>query len=142
MQRTGSRIRFATLIIVITLIPTTRTALSGRAQQGASVQNEPKVTVPGVVKNYIPVTDAMLRNALAADWLMIRRDYQATNYSPLAEITTDNVKNLHLQWSWAMVDGGPDPRPSGATTQAAPIVHNGEIYLNNFANFLQAIDGR
>ena len=33
------------------------------------------VTVAGTVQNYIPVTDAMLRNPDPADWLMIRRDY-------------------------------------------------------------------
>jgi alcohol dehydrogenase (cytochrome c) len=30
----------------------------------------------------------------------------------------------------------------GGTTQAAPIAHNGTIFLNNAANVLQAIDGK
>jgi alcohol dehydrogenase (cytochrome c) len=38
--------------------------------------------VAGEVKNYVPVTDAMLRNPDPGDWLMIRRDYKATYYSP------------------------------------------------------------
>ena len=41
------------------------------------------ITVAGEVKNYVPVTDAMLRNPDPGDWLMIRRDYRASNYSPL-----------------------------------------------------------
>ena len=41
------------------------------------------LTVAGEVKNYVPVTDAMLRNPAAGDWLMIRRNYQAWSYSPL-----------------------------------------------------------
>ena len=35
------------------------------------------LSVTGVVKNYVPVTDEMLRNPDPADWLMIRRNYQA-----------------------------------------------------------------
>jgi alcohol dehydrogenase (cytochrome c) len=92
------------------------------------------VTVAGEVKNYVPVTDAMLRTPEAGDWLMIRRDYHASNYSPLNQITTDNVRDLRLQWVWAMNEGG--------ANQPAPIVHNGIIYLNNPGNVMQAINGR
>ena len=92
------------------------------------------ITVAGEVKNYVPVTDAMLRSPDAGDWLMIRRDYRASNYSTLNQITRDNVKNLRLVWSWAMNEGG--------TNQPAPIVHNGVIYLNNPGNIIQALDGK
>ncbi|MES1254605.1 MAG: PQQ-binding-like beta-propeller repeat protein [Acidobacteriota bacterium] len=92
------------------------------------------MTVAGEVKNYVPVTDAMLRNPDPADWLMIRRDYHASDYSPLNLITADNVQDLRLQWMWAMTDGG--------FNQPAPIVHDGIIYLNNPGNVLQALDGR
>jgi PQQ-dependent dehydrogenase (methanol/ethanol family) len=92
------------------------------------------ITVAGEVKNYVPVTDAMLRNPDPGDWLVIRRDYRASNYSPLNQITRDNVKNLRLVWSWAMNEGG--------TNQPAPLVHNGIIYLNNPGNIIQALDGK
>ena len=92
------------------------------------------ITVAGEVRNYVPVTEAMLRNPDPGDWLMIRRDYRASNYSPLTQITRDNVKNLRLVWSWAMNEGG--------TNQPAPIVHNGVIYLNNPGNTIQALDGK
>jgi alcohol dehydrogenase (cytochrome c) len=92
------------------------------------------ITVAGEVRNYVPVTDAMLRSPDPGDWLMIRRDYRASNYSPLNQITRDNVKNLRLVWSWAMNEGG--------TNQPAPIVHNGVIYLNNPGNIIQALDGK
>ena len=92
------------------------------------------ITVEGEVKNYVPVTDAMLRNPDPADWLMIRRDYHASDYSPLTQITADNVKDLRLQWIWAMNEGG--------ANQPAPIVHNGVIYLNNPGNVMQALDGK
>src|SRR2546427_1727876 len=54
---------------------------------------QPKgITVSGEVKDYTPVTDAMLRDPNPNDWLMIRHDYHASNYSPLNQITRDNVK--------------------------------------------------
>lgn len=90
--------------------------------------------VAGQVKNYVPVTDEMLRNPDPADWLMIRRNYQAHSYSPLDSITTANVRNLRLEWVWAMNDGG--------ANQPTPIVHNGIIYLANTSNTVQALDGR
>jgi alcohol dehydrogenase (cytochrome c) len=95
------------------------------------------ITVPGEVKNYVPVTDAMLRNPDPADWLMIRRDYKANYYSTLNQITTQNVNDLRLVWSWAMQEG-----PGGTGNQPAPIVHGGVLYLNNMGNVLQALDAK
>jgi alcohol dehydrogenase (cytochrome c) len=90
--------------------------------------------VAGEVKNYVPVSDEMLRHPDPGDWLMIRRNYQAQSYSPLDSITTANVKNLRLEWVWAMNDGG--------ANEPTPIVHNGIIYLANTSNTVQALDGR
>jgi alcohol dehydrogenase (cytochrome c) len=106
--------------------------LGGRAE--APVPPTPRgLVVAGEVKNFTPVTDAMLRSPDPGDWLMIRHDYHANNYSPLNQITTQNVKDLELQWVWAMNEG---------TNQPAPVVHNGVMYLNNPGNIVQAIDAR
>ncbi len=94
------------------------------------------LTVAGEVKNYVPVTDAMLRNPDPADWLMIRRDYKAHSYSTLNQITAQNVYDLRLVWSWAMQEGG------ATGNQPAPIVHNGVLYVNNTGNVLQALDAK
>jgi alcohol dehydrogenase (cytochrome c) len=75
----------------------------------------------------------MLRNPDPSDWLMIRHDYHASDYSTLNQITTQNVKDLQLQWVWAMNEG---------TNQSAPIVHNGVMYINNPGNIVQALDAR
>jgi alcohol dehydrogenase (cytochrome c) len=90
------------------------------------------LSVTGEVKNYVPVTDAMLRNPPAGDWLMARRNYQAWSYSPLDEITRSNVKELKLAWSWAMNEAG--------ANQTMPLVHNGIMYLGNTGNTVQALD--
>jgi alcohol dehydrogenase (cytochrome c) len=106
--------------------------LGGRAE--ARIPATPRgLTVPGEVKNYTNVTDAMLRNPDPADWLMIRRDYHANDYSPLTQINASNVKDLELQWVWAMNEG---------TNQEAPVVHNGTMFINNPGNIVQALDAR
>src|SRR5579883_696466 len=103
-----------------------------------AVRQPPRgITVAGLVKNYVPVTDAMLRNPDPADWLMIRRDYKANDFSPLNPITTQNVGDLRLVWSWAMQEG-----PGGTGNQPAPIVHGGVLYVNNMGNVLQALDAK
>jgi PQQ-dependent dehydrogenase (methanol/ethanol family) len=92
------------------------------------------VTVQGTVKNYVPVTDDMLRNQDLGDWLMARRNYQGWSHSPLTQITRDNVKDLQLVWSWGMNEGqGNEP---------SPLVHNGVLYLVNIQNVVQALDAR
>src|SRR5436190_18310385 len=91
---------------------------------GAAAPETPVgVTIAGEVPNYVPVTDAMLRKQDDGDWLMIRRDYHATDFSPLKEITPANVKDLLLVYMHPMKEPG--------SNQPAPIVHNGIIYLTN-----------
>jgi alcohol dehydrogenase (cytochrome c) len=104
----------------------------GRGGQGAGPVG---VTVTGEVKNYVPVTDEMLRNPDPGDWLMARRNYHGWSYSPLTQVTRDNVKELQLAWVWAMNDGG-------GASESMPLVHNGILYLINTTNILQALDAR
>ncbi len=92
------------------------------------------LTVAGEVKNYVPVTDAMLRDPDPGDWLMARRNYQGWSYSPLSQITRENVGRLTLAWVWAMNEGG--------WNEPMPLVHNGIVYLANTGNVIQALDGR
>jgi alcohol dehydrogenase (cytochrome c) len=107
---------------------------SAGAQQPAKPAGPTGVVVAGTVPSFVPVTDEMLRNPAPHDWLMLRHDYSATSYSPLAQITADNVDRLQLAWTWPMRDGG--------TNQPAPIVYNGTMYLANTGGVLQALDAR
>jgi alcohol dehydrogenase (cytochrome c) len=90
------------------------------------------VTIEGEIKNYRPVTDAMLRNPDPADWLMIRRNYQAWNYSPLNQINATNVKDLKLKWIWGISEGG--------WSEPTPIVHDGILFVQHTGNTVQALD--
>jgi len=92
------------------------------------------LTVGGEIRNYAPVTDEMLRNPDPGDWLMIRGNYQAWSYSPLARITPANVKSLRLVWSRAMNESG--------ANQPSPLFHSNTIFLVNPSNYIQALDAR
>ena len=78
------------------------------------------------------VTDAVLTDPPAADWLSWRRTRDNLGYSPLDQITRDNAGELELAWVLAMHEG---------QNQTAPLVHDGVMFLANPGNIVQAIDG-
>jgi alcohol dehydrogenase (cytochrome c) len=82
-------------------------------------------------RNLTPVTDAMLRNPPASDWLMWRRTFDGYGYSPLDQINKSNVKDLQVAWTWSMVAGA---------TETTPIVHDGILYIFNYGNKIQALN--
>ena len=83
------------------------------------------------VQNFTPVTDHMLRQPPAADWLSWRRTLDAHGHSPLKQITRENVHELKLAWVVAMREG---------SNQTTPLVHDGVMYLTNPGNIIQALD--
>src|SRR5437762_1704153 len=85
------------------------------------------------VRDFTPVTENMLRNPAAGDWLNWRRTDNAWGYSPLEQITRRNVQQLGLAWSWAMESSG--------AQEATPLVYNGIMYLPNPGGVIQALDG-
>ena len=109
-------------------------SLTGGGAPAVAPSGPKGITVTGEVKNYTPVTDAMLKNPDPGDWLMIRRNYQAWSHSPLTQVNTGNVKDLQLVWTWAMNEGG--------ANEPTPIVHNGVMFLANTGNIVQALDAR
>src|SRR6266436_79250 len=84
------------------------------------------------VKNFRPVTEAMLRNPAPGDWLNWRRTDNAWGFSPLNQINRQNVHQLQLTWSWAMDDTG--------AQEATPLVYDGIMYLPNPRGVIQALD--
>ena len=82
-------------------------------------------------KTLTPVTDAMLHNPPAADWLMWRRTYDGYGFSPLDQINKDNVKDLRVAWTWSLTSGA---------TETTPIVHDGVLFIFNFGNRIQALN--
>jgi alcohol dehydrogenase (cytochrome c) len=90
--------------------------------------------VTGTVKNYVDVTDEMLKHPADGEWLMYRRNYAGWSFSPLKQITPKNVRSLTLKWAWNMNEGG--------ASQVTPIIHSGVMFLSNTSNTIQALDAR
>ena len=79
-----------------------------------------------------PVTDRMLREPPAGDWLQWGRTYDGQNFSPLKLITKSNVGNLRPAWR--------TPLPGG-TSMATPLVHDGVMFLQTIPDTVVALDG-
>lgn len=90
--------------------------------------------LPQLLTNYKPVTDGRLKHPEAGDWLMIRRTYDGAGFSPLDQITRNNVGRLQPVWSFA----------TGAVQghEAAPVVNNGVMFVSTPGNQVIALDAR
>ncbi len=62
----------------------------------------PKLFLPNPLDQFTAVTDAMLRNPPRGDWLLWRRTYNDQGFSPLRQITRQNVDALHVAWAWTL----------------------------------------
>ncbi|MCY4119422.1 MAG: PQQ-binding-like beta-propeller repeat protein, partial [Acidobacteria bacterium] len=83
------------------------------------------------IEDYTPVTDDLLREPPPSDWLSWRRTLDGQGHSPLAQITTENVDDLRLAWSWSLGSG---------SQQTTPLVHDGILYIANPGEIVQALD--
>ena len=81
--------------------------------------------------DYKPVTQDMLVNPPAADWLQISRTYDEQRYSPLDQINKSNVAKLQMVFSRGLPPG---------TQESTPIVHDGVMYMIEPGANLLAID--
>jgi len=78
-----------------------------------------------------PVTDAMLRRPPDQDWLHWRRTYDGWAYSPLDQITRENVATLQLAWSRTLGEG---------PIELVPLVHDGVMFLPEPDGRVTALD--
>lgn len=83
------------------------------------------------VREFTPVTAAMLASPSPDDWLMLSRTYDEQRYSPLGQITRQNVRQLQLSWARGL--------PSG-TQETTPLVHRGVMYVINPGAIVQALN--
>src|SRR5882672_9673239 len=89
------------------------------------------LTGVGQVKDYKPVTNAMLLNPDPGDWLHFRRTLDEQGYSPLNQINRQNVHQLQLAWSWTLHPG---------TSEHTPQVHDGIMFVSNPNGGVQALN--
>jgi alcohol dehydrogenase (cytochrome c) len=119
-------------------------ALFAAGMSGAVAQMPPMIVppsatpVPGpmpeVLQKYTPVTAERLKKPEDGNWFHFRRTYDGWGFSPLKEITPDNVGRLQLVWSMAtgQVEGH----------QAPPIVNNGVMFVATPGNAMVAIEAK
>src|SRR5687768_18455019 len=90
--------------------------------------------MPEILKQYQPIAAERLKNPPDGDWPMFRRTYDGWGYSPLTQITTDNVNRLQPVWvfSTAQENGH----------EAPPIVVNGVMFVATPGNQVLAIDAK
>ena len=83
-------------------------------------------------RSYAPVTNAMVLDPPAEEWLMWRRTLDSQGYSPLDQVNRKNVRNLELAWAWPMAETGQQ--------QTAPLVHDGIMFIATTDDVVQALD--
>jgi len=89
--------------------------------------------VPPIMPALKPLTDEILANPNPQDWLMWRRTYNAWGHSPLSQISVANISRVRLAWAWTQEPGN---------QEAAPLVHQGVMYLAQSNNVVHALDAR
>ena len=82
------------------------------------------------------ITDARMRAAAEEtdNWLLYGRDYAQQHFSPLTEVTPENVKRLVPKWIYQT--------GVSATFQTTPLVADGVMYLTAPFSHVIAVDAR
>jgi alcohol dehydrogenase (cytochrome c) len=85
-------------------------------------------------RSYTPVTDDMILNQAPEDWLNWRRTLDNQGYSPLDQVTKENVNDLELAWAWPMPDVGEQ--------ETGPLVHDGIMFISTNNGIVDALDAK
>ena len=90
------------------------------------------VAQSAALQDYKTITAERLTKPDDGDWTMIRRTYDGWGFSPLSQITPDNVQRLQPAWVFATgVNSG---------HEAAPLVNNGVMFVATPQSQVLAID--
>ncbi len=111
--------------------PRWRRGGGGGLAPGVILPPPPAPGRPNPLEALQPVTDAMLRDVAAGDWLLWRRTYDAFGFSPLETINRANVTDLRVAWTWSL--------PLGPN-ESTPLVHDGVLFMHGYGDKLQALD--
>ncbi len=103
----------------------------GVASAGQQTTNVDEDATPALLRNLAPVTDAMLRQPDAEDWISFRNGYPLWGYSALDQLDIANVGELRLVWARAMQRG---------YQEVEPLVYDGVMFLANVEDIVQALD--
>jgi alcohol dehydrogenase (cytochrome c) len=121
-------------LAALTMPPAPATEVQNNLSIGGITTRYPFPTGPQPVDRfagYTPVTQAMLSDPAPQNWLTWRRGHNGHGFSPLDQITRDNVDRLHVAWAQAL--------PTGATMNE-PLVRDGVLYVFGFGDQVFAFD--
>src|SRR5262245_60600240 len=121
--------------VLMTVLLAAGITLSLAAQQAAPAAPRPAAPAASTApaEPFVPVTDQMLQNPDAGDWLMWRRTLNGWGYSPLNQINRNNVRQLTLAWARGLGPG---------LQEGTPLVYRGTLYFPNPSDYVQAFDAR
>ena len=95
----------------------------------------PVIGAPGdseLLTRLSAVTNDVLRDPPVTDWLQWGRTYDGQNFSPLTQITRENVQDLRPAWRVPL---------RGGTSMPTPLVHDGVMFLQTMPDTVLALDG-
>jgi alcohol dehydrogenase (cytochrome c) len=113
------------------VIPASGAGPGGGVSAGVKLPPAPPRNNP--LDRITPVSDETLANPPTGEWLSWRRTYDAQGFSPLQQITKQNVKDLQVKWTWSM--------PAGPN-EVTPLVHDGVMFVHGFSDTVQALDAK
>ncbi|MEI7948978.1 MAG: PQQ-dependent dehydrogenase, methanol/ethanol family [Gammaproteobacteria bacterium] len=111
--------------------------ISGLMQLGACSQDKPAATAASTAVTAAAMPDSATLKAAADDgkeWLTYGHDYAETRFSPLTQITADNVKELGVAWTF--------DTDSFRGLEGTPLIHDGIIYATRPWSSVFALDAR
>jgi PQQ-dependent dehydrogenase (methanol/ethanol family) len=91
----------------------------------------PVVKLPDPLATITPVSDALLDDPPASDWLLWRRTYDDKGFSPLRQIDRGNVSDLRVLWAWSLPNG---------PNEATPLEHDGVLFVDSYGDHVQALN--
>jgi len=91
----------------------------------------PRVVVANPLDRITPVTEELLRDPPAGDWLIWRRTYDDQGFSPLKQIDRENVRTLRVAWTWSLANG---------PNETTPLEHDGVLFVDGYGDVVQALD--
>ncbi len=115
--------------VTIPALPGGRGGGGGGLSAGVKLPPAPKRVNP--LDKITAVTDTLLQNPPAGEWLTWRRGFDYQGFSPLKQITKSNVNNLRVAWTWTLSPG---------SNEATPLVHDGVMFLHSPGDKLEALD--
>ena len=89
------------------------------------------VVLPNPLDGITSVTDEMLQDPPAGEWLTWRRTYDDQGFSPLRQITKHNVEELRVAWAWSLPNG---------KNETTPLEHDGVLFVASYGDNVQALN--